>query len=158
MKNDGTILEQRSGWLEGLNTAEGGIFRKTEDDWKMVYLARSPQTERGRVKWTFETKNAELCLETFSLKATSEVFHGATVSWEIEAIFSDAKATVISVPNCNNFHTDKVQKAVRLNVIATLSGGQGQIAWQHAQLFRQSLENAEKLSMIINIQLKNRCT
>ncbi|XP_012235870.2 peptide-N(4)-(N-acetyl-beta-glucosaminyl)asparagine amidase [Linepithema humile] len=155
MKNDGTIFEQRSEWLEGLHTAEGGIFRKVEDDWKMVYLARSPQTERGRIKWIFETKNSELCLETFSLKATSEVFHGATVSWEIEAIFNDNKAIVIPVHNCNNFHTDKVQKAVRLHIIVTLSGGQGQLAWQHAQLFRQSLENAEKSSMIINIQLKN---
>lgn len=155
MKNDGTILEERFGWLEGLNTAEGGIFRKVEDDWKMVYLARSPRTERGHIKWTFETKNSELCLEAFSLKATSEVFHGATVTWEIEAIFNDDKTIVIPVPNCNNFYTDKVQKAVRLHVIVTLSGGQGQLAWQHAQLFRQSLENAEKSSMIINIQLKN---
>lgn len=139
-----------------MNTTEGGIFRKVEIDWKMVYLARSPQAKRGRVKWTFEITSSESCLETFALKAKSEVFQGARVSWEIEATFDDDKTVVIAVPNCDSFHTEEVREAVRLNVIATLSDGQGQEAWQHAQLFRQSLANTEEPSMIINIRLKNR--
>lgn len=154
--NNDTILEQKSGWLEGMNAVEGGIFRKVENDWKMVYLVRSPQAECGCVKWTFEIANSESCLETFTLKAKSEVFQGAKVAWKIEAIFDDDETVVIVVPNCSSFHTEEVRKAVRLNVIVTLSGGQGQQAWQHAQLFRQSLDNTEEPSMTINIQLKNR--
>ncbi|KAL6429024.1 hypothetical protein ACFW04_008076 [Cataglyphis niger] len=154
--NDGTILEQKSGWQEGTNTTDGGIFRKVENDWKMVYLARSPQAQHGCIKWIFEIANSELYLETFKLKTKSEVFHGASVSWKIEAIFSDDKMIVIPITNCNNFYTEEVRKAVKLNIIVTLSGGQGQTAWQHAQVFRQSLENIEEASMIINIQLKNR--
>lgn len=157
MRNNDTILEKKSGWLEGMNATEGGIFRKVEDDWKMVYLTRSPRADRGRVKWTFETANSELCLEVFTLEAKSEVFQGARVSWEIEAIFDDDKKTVIAVPDCGTFHTEEVKGAVRLNVIVTLSGGQGQVAWQHAQLFRQSLDNTEEPSMIISIRSKGRC-
>lgn len=139
-----------------MNATEGGIFRKVENDWKMVYLARSPQAKCGRVKWTFEVANRESCLAAFTLKAKSEVFQGARVSWEIEATFNDGRATVIAIPNCSSFHTEEVRDAVRLNVIASLSGGQGQEAWQHAQLFRQSLDSTEEPSMTINIQLKNR--
>ncbi|KAG5346346.1 NGLY1 amidase, partial [Acromyrmex charruanus] len=153
--NNGTILEEKSGWLEGMNTMEGGVFRKVENDWKMIYLARSQQAKHGSVKWTFEIPNSKSCLETLTLKAKSKVFQNAMVSWEIEAIFDNDRAVTISVPNCSNFHTEEVRKAVRINVIVTLSGGQGQEAWQHAQLFRQSLDNTEEPSMIINIQLKN---
>ncbi|XP_011052920.1 PREDICTED: peptide-N(4)-(N-acetyl-beta-glucosaminyl)asparagine amidase isoform X2 [Acromyrmex echinatior] len=155
VRNNGTILEEKSGWLEGMNTMEGGVFRKVENDWKMVYLTRSQQAKHGSVKWTFEIPNSKSCLETLTLKAKSKVFQNAMVSWEIEAIFDNDRAVTISVPNCSNFHTEEVRKAVRINVIVTLSGGQGQEAWQHAQLFRQSLDNTEEPSMIINIQLKN---
>ncbi|EFN73808.1 Peptide-N(4)-(N-acetyl-beta-glucosaminyl)asparagine amidase [Camponotus floridanus] len=154
--NDGTILEQKSGWQEGINTTDGGIFRKVEDDWKMVYLARSPDAQCGRIKWTFKIANSKLYLETFNLKAKSEVFHEASVSWKIEAVFSDDKVIAIPISNCNNFYTEEIQKAVKLDIIVTLSGGQGQLAWQHAQLFRQSLENIEEPSMIVSIRLKNR--
>jgi len=156
VRNDGTILEEKSGWLEGMNAAEGGIFRKVENDWKMVYLARSPQAKRGRVKWTFKLANSESYLETFALEVKSEVFQGAKVSCEIEATFDNDKTIVIALPNCNNFYTEEVREAVRLNVIVTLSGGHGQEAWQHAQLFRQRLDNTEESSMIINFQFKDR--
>lgn len=154
--NDGATLEGKFGWLEGMNATEGGIIRKVENDWKMVYLARSPQAKRGLIKWTFEIANPELCLEMFSLKAKSEVFHGGSVSWEIEAIFNDNKTIVVPIINCNSFETKELQQAVRLNIVVTLSGGEGQLAWQHAQLFRQSLENIEESSMIINIRLRSR--
>ncbi|XP_029155333.1 peptide-N(4)-(N-acetyl-beta-glucosaminyl)asparagine amidase [Nylanderia fulva] len=153
--NDGTILEQISGWQEGINIMDGGVFRKEEHDWKMVYLARSPQAQYGYIKWSFKITNSELYIEMFNLKAKSEVFHGANVSWKIEALFNDDKMIVIPISNCNSFCTKEVQKAVRLDIIVTLSGGQDQIAWQHAQLFRQSLESIEEASMIISIQLKN---
>jgi len=154
MHND-TILEEKSTWEKGINIVEGGIFRKVEHDWKMVYLARSSQAEYGCIKWTFKTTNPELNIETFTLKAKSEVFHEANVSWEVEAIFNDDKMIVISISDCKNFCTEKVRDAIKLNVIVKLSGGKGELAWQHAQLFRQSLEKTNEPSMIINIQLKN---
>lgn len=153
--HNGTVEEEKSDWSEGINAAEGGIFRKVENDWRMVYLVRSPRAKCGRVKWTFEVANSTLSLDAFSLTAKAEVFHGASVSWEVEAIFKDDKAIVIQVPNCNSFRTREVRGAVKLNVSVSLSGGEGELAWQHAQLFRQSLENTEESSMIINVQLRD---
>ncbi|XP_011879915.1 PREDICTED: peptide-N(4)-(N-acetyl-beta-glucosaminyl)asparagine amidase [Vollenhovia emeryi] len=153
--DNGDILERTSGWKKRVRHSEGGIFRKVEDDWKMVYLARSSDTARGRVQWSFEVGKSKLCIGTFALKAKSEVFHGATVSWELEVTFHDDRTAVIDVPNCSNFRTEEARGAVRLSVVATLSGGEGREAWQHAQLFRQSLDNTEEPSMIINIQLKS---
>lgn len=157
VRNDGFSLEQKYNWLEGTNATEGGIIRKVEDDWKMVYLARSPQKERGRVKWSFIITNPTLCVDTFTLITKSEVFHGANVSWKIKVICNDNKSIVVPITDCNYFYTEELQEALKLDLIATLSGGQGECDWQHAQLFRQSLENTEELAMIINIQLRNRC-
>ncbi|EZA49839.1 Peptide-N(4)-(N-acetyl-beta-glucosaminyl)asparagine amidase [Ooceraea biroi] len=125
--HNGTTLEQKSGWLEGMSATEGGIFRKVENDWRMVYLARSPRAEHGRVKWTFEIANSRSSLEAFGLEAKSKAFR-----------------------------TEEVRGAVKLNVIVKLSGGEGELAWQHAQLFRQSLEKIDEPSMIISIKLRNR--
>lgn len=150
-------MEQVEGWLEGINSTCGEIFRKKEDDWKMIYLARSEGARYGRVTWTFKIGNPQLCIETFNLKTKSRVFQGASVFWEIETIFSDDKTIVIPIAQCSNFHTNEVEKAVKLNLNATLFGGKGEQAWQHAQLFRQSMENTEEPSMIITIQLKNQC-
>ncbi|EFN85481.1 peptide-N(4)-(N-acetyl-beta-glucosaminyl)asparagine amidase [Harpegnathos saltator] len=155
--NDGTFLEQIHKWSEGINSTCGGMFRKTEEDWKMVYLARSEGTSNGHVTWAFKVANPQLCIETFNLKAKSQVFHGASVSWEIEAIFNDNKTVTIPITQCTSFHTKKVEKAMRLNLHVILSGGKDESAWQHAQLFRQSLEDTEEPSMIITIQLKNQC-
>ncbi|XP_014477524.1 PREDICTED: peptide-N(4)-(N-acetyl-beta-glucosaminyl)asparagine amidase [Dinoponera quadriceps] len=157
VRNDGTSLEQINGWLEGINSTCGGVFRKTEDDWKMVYLARSEGAKYGRVTWTFKITSPELYIKTFNLKAKTQVFHKASVSWEIEAIFDDNRTTVIPIAQSSDFHTKKVEKAVKLNLSATLSGGKDGIAWQHAQLFRQSMESAEEPSMLITIQLENQC-
>lgn len=155
--NDDSPLEQIYSWSEGINSACGGVFRKKEDDWKMVYLVRSEGAKQGRVIWTFEIKNPQLCVETFNLKAKSEVFHGASVSWEVEAIFNENKSIIIPITHCSSFHTKEVEKAMKLNLSATLSGGKDEMAWQHAQLFRQALKDAEEPSMIITIQLKNQC-
>ncbi|CAK9823570.1 Peptide-N(4)-(N-acetyl-beta-glucosaminyl)asparagine amidase [Anthophora retusa] len=87
--NDDKVLMDLSGWQNGVNEAQGGMFRKNENDWKRAYLARSPGSRK-------------------------------------------------------------------LILTATVSGGEGDCAWQHAQLFRQSLENKDDRSLSIDIQLKDR--
>lgn len=154
----GETLQRVSGWQEGASATEGGIFRKLEDDWKMVYLTRSPGTKSGRIKWTFEVSNPDLCLSVFDLRAAATVFHGASASWEVEASFNSdgGKNKTLRIPDCGNYRTNELEGATKLILSATVSGGQGDAAWQHAQLFRQSLENENDQSMVIAIQLKRR--
>lgn len=159
MDNDGKKLAYVSGWQNGVNSVQGGIFRKLEYDWKMVYLSRSPENIRGQVSWKFIITNPNLCVSTFNLQAIIKVYPSGSISWQIEAFFDDtnqSKSLVFPIDDCANYHTDQLKGSVKLILTATLSGGQGDCAWQHAQLFRQSLESEEDKSLIVNIQMKSR--
>ncbi|CAK9823571.1 Peptide-N(4)-(N-acetyl-beta-glucosaminyl)asparagine amidase [Anthophora retusa] len=157
--NDDKVLMDLSGWQNGVNEAQGGMFRKNENDWKRAYLARSPGTSSGKVKWHFVVLNKNLCVRTFDLRATVKEFQNGKVLWEVEGFFDDAsqsKSVVLIINDCSNYHTDELKGSRKLILTATVSGGEGDCAWQHAQLFRQSLENKDDRSLSIDIQLKDR--
>ncbi|KOC65312.1 Peptide-N(4)-(N-acetyl-beta-glucosaminyl)asparagine amidase [Habropoda laboriosa] len=157
--NDDKVLMYLSGWQNGVNEAQGGMFRKNEYDWMVVYLARSPGSNSGKVKWHFVVSNSNLCVKTFDLRATVKVFQNANVSWEVEGFFDNAnqnKSVVLTINDCSNYHTDQLKGSLKLILTASVSGGEGDCAWQHAQLFRQSLENKNDRSLSIDVQLENR--
>ncbi|XP_043588129.1 peptide-N(4)-(N-acetyl-beta-glucosaminyl)asparagine amidase [Bombus pyrosoma] len=157
--NSGKALMDISGWQNGTNEIEGGMFRKEEHDWKVTYLSRSPGATSGKVKWCFVVTKPNLYVRTFHLQATIKIFHEANVSWEVEAIFNNAnqnKSVVLPISDVSDYHTDQLKGAVKLILTVTVSGGQGNCAWQHAQIFRQSLESKDDKSLVINIELENR--
>lgn len=157
--DNGTVLMEISGWQCGTKEFEGGMFRKIEHDWNVTYLSRSPGTICGKIKWCFVVANPNLYLKTFHLQATTKIFYEANVSWEVEAIFDNAnqnKSVVFPINDISNYRTDQLKEATKLILTVTVSGGQGNCAWQHAQIFRQSLENEEDRSLVIDIELENR--
>ncbi|XP_076294148.1 N-glycanase Pngl [Lasioglossum baleicum] len=159
MDDDDRMVEEVPGWQNGANEVQGGVFRKSESDWKMVYLARSPEATSGQVKWSFLITNPNLCVSTFHLQTVIQVYEEANVSWQLEAFFDSTdprKSLVIPINDCTNHTTDQLEGSIKLTLTATVSGGKGDCAWQHAQLFRQSLETKGDRSFIINIQLKKR--
>ncbi|XP_014602120.1 PREDICTED: peptide-N(4)-(N-acetyl-beta-glucosaminyl)asparagine amidase [Polistes canadensis] len=155
--SDDHILEQKYDWREGVSSVEGGIFHKVENDWKMAYLTRSAGAEYGYLKWSFEVRNPNLYVNTLNLQAKTTVFQNAKIVWEVEGIFPSIKkkntSVIIPISTPNDFTTEKLKGAKQLNITVKLSGGEGSIAWQHAQLFRESLNNTEEPSMIIVIKL-----
>lgn len=157
--NNGKALMDISGWQNGTNEIEGGMFRKEEHDWKVTYLCRSPGVTSGKVKWYFVVTKPNLYVKTFHLQATIKIFHEANVSWEVEAIFDNVnqnKSVILPISDVSDYHTDQLKGAVKLILTVTVSGGQGNCAWQHAQIFRQSLESKDDKSLVINIELENR--
>ena len=156
-ESNGNELEKRKTWQAGLDTTEGGIFRKEETDWKMVYLARSPGKEAGLLSWSFEISDSNLAFDSLKLSATIGTFHEANVRWKVEKFYrkGDSEIELIAVEDCRNFETS-LKGAVRINLKAILSGGSGDLAWQHAQLFRQSLNSKNEHSILISISLKER--
>lgn len=157
--NDSKVVEQISGWQNGIYESQGGIFRKVEHDWKMVYLVRSPGTSRGKIQWNFVVSNPNLCIKTISLKVAVRTFFEANMSWEVEAFFDKVdqnKSTVFPIDDCTNYYTEELKGSIKLILTATVSGGQGDCAWQHAQLFRQSLKSEDDQSLVLDIQLENR--
>ena len=50
---------------------------------------------------------------------------------------------LLAGPQLNDFMTFDLEGGHVLTISAMLSGGQGSVAWQHAQLFRQSLDDSD---------------
>lgn len=50
--------------------------------------------------------------------------------------------------------TNLLEGRKSFEIVTRLSGGRGDVAWQHAQLFRQSL-NSNDYNFVVNITLKN---
>ncbi|KAG8041162.1 hypothetical protein G9C98_002150 [Cotesia typhae] len=146
------IINTKEGWSSGVNKYEGGIFRNTERDWKMVYLARSSGNEIGKVTWSIELPN-EVDIELFELRATVATFNNANIQWTIEGINND-NVIVLPVDDCKYYKTNQLQTR-KINVTVKLLGGTGDVSWQHAQLFRQSIDAVEDYSLQICITLKH---
>lgn len=158
LENDVT-LEKKNQWSSGIELDEGGFFRKEEYDWKMVYLARLPEFRLGRIKWTFKVEDKlNTCISEVSLQASCAVFQDGAITWKMEALFekeNGTKARLLSIPDHTNFKTQEVKGAKTISIIVNLSGGTGNNAWQHAQLFRQSLikRDTNKPSLIVRISV-----
>lgn len=118
----------------------------------MVYLARSSGNEIGKVTWSIELPN-EVDIELFELRATVATFNNANIQWTIEGINND-NVIVLPVDDCKYYKTNQLQ-ARKINVTVKLLGGTGDVSWQHAQLFRQSIDAVEDYSLQICITLKH---
>ncbi|KAK7009511.1 peptide-N(4)-(N-acetyl-beta-glucosaminyl)asparagine amidase [Biomphalaria glabrata] len=129
--------QEYEGWQTCVFTNQD-IFRKEEYDWKMVYLTRHEESAYGEIVWKFDITGTDLRISKVEFKAESAVFETGAVNWRIcagEMCFMHTGSSL------QNMITIDVHGCQTLTVTAVLQGGQGQNAWQHAQLFRQSLEN-----------------
>lgn len=143
-----------------MDTIEGGIFRKEERDWKMVYLARLPLIPTSKITWTFAVENKDVTfIDLVKFRGSDAGFKGGTVTWEIKGIVfekdsSEQCVKVLPIPNCENFETRDLAGAMQIEISATLTGGEGEQLWQHAQLFRESItSNLNVPSMVVQLNL-----
>ncbi|XP_037549498.1 peptide-N(4)-(N-acetyl-beta-glucosaminyl)asparagine amidase [Nematolebias whitei] len=126
------------------------VFRKVENDWKMAYIARTEGSLVGKIRWKFDFAPAGLKIKSVSIMAYSQTFQSGKVCWLLQSGQSSAEfpgdGTLQSFPSWSS--------SSELFVVAELSGGEGDLSWQHSQLFRQSLEEQEEPSfeVIINLQ------
>lgn len=126
------------------------VHRKVESDWKMVYIARTEGSSFGRISWRFDFAPAGFKIHSVSIKANSQTFHSGKVCWSLQSgqttteFSADGQLQSFpSLSGCSEFI-----------VAAELSGGDGDTSWQHAQLFRQGL-NEQESSFEVFVQLQN---
>uniref|UniRef100_A0A1Y1M5T0 Peptide-N(4)-(N-acetyl-beta-glucosaminyl)asparagine amidase n=1 Tax=Photinus pyralis TaxID=7054 RepID=A0A1Y1M5T0_PHOPY len=136
-KKDGSVSSV-NGWHAGAFNMTG-IFRKEEKDWKMVYLARAEGTDFGVISWKFEVEDATQVIDVVDVKLEHKLYENGKVEVTIES-----NATTIKMPeNTVEFRTTAVSGSRFIVITARLSGGKGDVAWQHAQLFRQTSSSSD---------------
>jgi len=144
----GTVSIQ--GWANG-TARSNGIFRKVEHDWKMVYLARQQGISHGKVSWKFRIDDSSYFINQIEIKASSNTFENGKVEW-----FLENDTVKEEVPTDNYFISTKFKGCKEISLVAHLEGGNGDVAWQHAQLFRQELgEDIDGLD--VSISFDKRC-
>ncbi|XP_059057939.1 peptide-N(4)-(N-acetyl-beta-glucosaminyl)asparagine amidase [Achroia grisella] len=121
------------GWEAGTYERKG-MFRKIELDWKQVYLAREPDENHGSISWRLST-TADHVFKVISIQASTAVFETGKIDWKLKFDNKDPVYTKFS--ESPTTFSDEFTTAV---ITVDLSGGNGDVAWQHAQIFRQSLE------------------
>lgn len=141
--------EEHLGW-ETCSFEQKNMFRKEELDWGMVYLARTEGSTSSQISWKFDLTNTDLRFRRMELKAQSSVFENGKISWRICADDTCLNQTGASL---ENFTTFDLKGSKTLILTALLQRGQGENAWQHTQLFRQSSQDKETYPFEIRLML-----
>ncbi|XP_056154406.1 peptide-N(4)-(N-acetyl-beta-glucosaminyl)asparagine amidase isoform X2 [Lampris incognitus] len=125
------------------------VCRKVENDWQMVYIARTEGSSLGRVSWKFSFAPEKMKIKAMSVMASGQTFHSGKVSWCLRSGQNTAEFSgdgrMQSFPSLSG--------SSEIIIEAELSGGEGESSWQHSQLFRQSLNETEESSFEILIHL-----
>lgn len=140
--------EKITGWEAGVWKAES-IWRKVETDWKMVYLARKEGSSSASISWKFECKSAGLKIENVSIRTSSQTFQSGKIKWRVYS-----PTTEIALLGDKNLCSySDFCGATEVTLEAILNGGDGETAWQHTQLFRESVTGCGENCLEIIIKL-----
>ncbi|XP_061616845.1 peptide-N(4)-(N-acetyl-beta-glucosaminyl)asparagine amidase [Phyllopteryx taeniolatus] len=127
------------------------VFRKVENDWDMVYIARTEGASIGQISWKFDFAPAKLSVKSVSIRASSQTFKSGDVSWILQSSLMTTKFS--GDGGMQSFQCLNGSSA--FTVTAQLSGGEGTTSWQHSQIFRQSLKETGECPFEILIHLQN---
>uniref|UniRef100_A0A8C6TQZ2 Peptide-N(4)-(N-acetyl-beta-glucosaminyl)asparagine amidase n=1 Tax=Neogobius melanostomus TaxID=47308 RepID=A0A8C6TQZ2_9GOBI len=136
--------EVTPGWDQCVWQKEA-VFRKVESDWQMVYLARTEGSSAGRVSWKFDFSPVGMKIKSVTVTAHSQTFQSGTVCWKLQSGQTNGEARPFP----------SLSGSAEFVIVAELCGGDGDAAWQHTQLFRQSLKDTDDASFEILVQLEN---
>lgn len=137
-------------WQSGVYSVEN-IFRKEEFDWKHVYLCRTVGSESGKLSWKFDVSESGMTISEVEILCKTDLFENGQVNW---AACNDE--TCISItPGESMYKTSEFEGSTGFLLTAQLSGGKGDSAWQHSQLFRQHFSDSSYQFQVI-IKLKEK--
>lgn len=147
--HDNIICE---GWQNGVYSYSS-LFRKEELDWKIVYLCREENCEKSTIEWRFDFTSTDLNVQRITLIFTSTLFSNGQIEWKLTG--NDFTMNLPVIEKIQEVVIDQMDGANYITLSACLFGGSGDLAWQHSQIFRQSLHDQEYPFQIAFI-LKNK--
>ncbi|XP_033068713.1 peptide-N(4)-(N-acetyl-beta-glucosaminyl)asparagine amidase isoform X3 [Trachypithecus francoisi] len=116
-----------------------------------VYLARKEGSSFAYISWKFECGSVGLQIDSISIRTTSQTFQTGTIEWKLRSDTARVELT-----GDNNLHSyADFSGATEVILEAELSRGDGDVAWQHTQLFRQSLNDHEENCLEIIIKFSD---
>ncbi|CAH1249563.1 NGLY1 [Branchiostoma lanceolatum] len=142
-------VDMKVGWQSWAHTVQD-VFRKEEHDWNMCYLARTEGANTGSVSWKFDLSGSGLCVQEIKVVTRSQTFENGSISWRL---CSGDKCVLLN-GDAEGTKTRDLEGVTSFTLTADLRGGQGDHAWQHAQLFRQALDRTEEFPLDIQVHLK----
>jgi len=129
-RGDGQVIK---GWRGGVFEANN-VTRKVEGDWNMVYLAREEGVEgAGLISWKVDMEGSGMVAGRVTLQVGSKVYNTGRVVWQL----CGGQACLLPKSGVK-LETDQLVGSKSITLTANLGGGEGDCAWQHAQLFRCS--------------------
>jgi len=128
------------------------IMRKVEKDWKMTYLARTESASTGWVTWQIDLNSCDLVIDSVIIVATSATFQTGRVDWKLSGD-DESQCETLSGGRESTI-TSSLSGSKSLKLTATLSGGKGNVAWQHAQLFRQPFDSQSEYPLDVAVFLR----
>ncbi|KAK7072532.1 Peptide-N(4)-(N-acetyl-beta-glucosaminyl)asparagine amidase [Halocaridina rubra] len=141
--------ETRKGWESGIHSAKN-VFRKQETDWNMVYLARTEGSATGEVKWLIDWTDTGLKPKSILAVFQHATYEDGVVVWQLctgNKCFTGNKFGVLELSG-----DSLSDNPTKLEVSASLEKGRGEVAWQHAQLFRQNDSATDQFPFMIHIK------
>lgn len=142
------------GWRSLVHEATS-VFKKEEHDWKMVYLACQEGRNFGKVVWYFDVGAQNMCVDRVEILVESTCFHSGRVNWTLCGTVDERKGEVkVTVAPGSQDVYNAFSGCTELRLSAELSGGHGEGAWQHAQLFRQSRAALREFPLKITVNLR----
>lgn len=103
------------------------IFRKVEHDHKMVYLSRTEESTEGSFKLKFDFDGMKI--QSINLKFDRTTFQSGKADLKILDEFD------------RPIDKQELKGKSKFSIKVHVSGGNGDCAWQHAQIFRQPLSS-----------------
>nr|SVE75132.1 EOG090X06HD [Daphnia dolichocephala] len=132
-------------WLNGVFQAES-VFRKTERDWNMAYIARTEGSSQGCLSWKFDLSSTNLVILQATVSCPGTTFEDGEISWKI-----------CGTDHCQILENGCVDYEVDLSgskwcvLSAEMSRGRGSNAWQHTQIARQSTKDLNHFPLSLRI-------